>query len=90
MAKKDTVRLNRTKEFEARRKKLNSLAMLGLPAGMRTTFEMEWHKNFFLKDTILSGEPTLEDEVIINGEKWEIWQGRFDHRGSFGGSTGIP
>ena len=89
MGKEETTRVNKTKEFEEKRKKINNLAFLSLPTGMRTTFEMEWHKNFFLRDTLLSGEPTLEDEVIINREKWEIWQGIFEHRGCFGGSTVI-
>ncbi len=86
MSKKESIRVNKTKEFEKRRKKLNKLAMLGYPIGMRTAFEMEWHKNFFLQDTRLSGEPTLEDEITINGEQWEIWQGVFVGRGSFGGT----
>ena len=85
MSKKDTTRVNTTKEFEERRKRIESLAMLRLPTGMRTAFEMEWHKNFSLRDTHLSGEPTLEDEITINGERWEIWQGGFEHRGCFGG-----
>lgn len=82
-----TTRINVTKEFEEKRKRINNLASFGFPAGMRTAFEIEWHKNFFLRDTHLSGEPTLEDEVTINGDKWEIWQGRFEHRGCFGGVT---
>ena len=88
MSKREmTTRVNTTKEFEKRRKKIFDLAFLGLPTGMRTAFEMEWHKNFFLQNTILSGEPTLEDEITINGEKWEIWQGIFGQGGCFGGAT---
>ena len=89
MSKKETTRICSSEEFEKRREKIHKLAMLGFPTGMRTTFESEWHDSFFLRDTILSGEPTLEDEVIINGEKWEIWQGFFEHRGCFGGATCI-
>ena len=86
MVRKDeTTRLNTSEEFEERRKKVNARASLGFLLGMRTAFEMEWHKNFLLRDTQLSGEPTLEDEITINGEKWEVWQGKFEHRGCFGG-----
>ncbi len=75
MTKKET--------FEEKKKRTDAEGRL--VSIMSRKYLFSGRDSFMMRGMHLDGEPRLVDQITINGEEWELWEGHFVGEGCFGG-----